>query len=437
MILVYVENITPRHRYIFDFILGDLLGQKYFFTDNLEEFESNDGPRISYGSLPIEAGLHFAAHPLLFETGIREQPVQVMQWEGLPVFFRVDGPSALPFDPFALSFYLISRYEEYLPFDADQHGRFNASSSLAFKEKFLHMPLVDIMADHLKSLLQQHFPQLRFERRPFRFIPTFDIDIAYAHLGKGLQRATLAWIKLMATGKFGELKERILTLTGKKTDPYDSFALLENLITTQGFESVYFVLVGDFGRYDRNTSYKNHRFRKLLQRLSKYADMGIHPSYRSYLDPSMFIAEKKRLEEITGKPIIKSRFHFLRMRFPESYRILIGAGIRHDYSMGYSTENGFRAGTHSSFNFYDLHRETCTDLTIHPFIFMDSALIDHQKYLPDQALEHINRLLAYPKKYGGEAVGIWHNYALSEKDQYKGWRRVLELVLEDVNNKSL
>jgi hypothetical protein len=437
MILVYTEHITPRHRYIFDFILEDLLGQKYAFSNDRKEFDESDSPKFSYGTIPAGDAMHFSAHPLLSETGLHEQPLRVMQWNGIPVFFEVKGPSAMPFDPFALSFYLISRYEEYLPFQPDEHGRFPAASSPAYKEGFLEIPLVDIVADQIKSILQQQFPQLRFESRPFRFIPTFDIDIAFAHLGKSWSRATLAWMKLLLGMQFSELKERMLTLSGRISDPYDNFAFQENLTIGQGFESIYFVLLGDFGKYDRNISYKNKRFRKLLQRLSSHCESGIHPSYGSYLDMAVFSKEKKRLEEITGHPVSKNRFHFLRLKFPDSYRMLIDSGIRDDYSMGYSNVNGFRSGTYSSFDFYDLQREIKTDLRIHPFIFMDSAMIDHLHFSPENALEKVEQLLLYPKKIGGEAIGIWHNYSLSEKHQYKGWRNVLQAVLEESNNKAL
>ena len=437
MILVYAENITSRHEYIFNFIIEEILGLKYSFTASKEEFDDYNGPRFSYGESPAGEEPHFKSHSLLSETGIRKQAIEVMQWNGLPVFFRVDGPSAMPFDPFALSFYLITRYEEYLPFDADEHGRFPATSSLAYKEAFLELPLVDLIANQVKYLLQQHFPQLQFEARPFRLIPTFDIDIAFAHYGKGRIRAVMAWMKLVLTGKLGELKERLLTISGRISDPYDNFALQENLTVQNGFESIFFVLMGDFGKYDRNTSHKDPRFRKLLQRLSLHAELGIHPSYRSFLDLPVLLKEKGRLEEITGKPVLKNRFHFLRMKFPESCRMLLESGIREDYSMGYVTVNGFRAGTYLPFDFYDLQKEARTELRIHPFIFMDSAMVDHLRYSPETALEKLDQLLSYPRKFGGEAIGIWHNYSLSEKHQYIGWRNVLQTVLEDSNNKSL
>ena len=147
--------------------------------------------------------------------------------------------------------------------------------------------------------------------------------------------------------------------------------------------------------------------------------------------------EKKRLHEMTGKVVTKNRFHFLRMKFPESYRILLDSGITDDYSLGYSTVNGFRAGTFTPFYFYDLEREEKTSLVLHPFIFMDSAFIDHLEYTPEQAVAEIEKCLDLSRDLAGEFIATWHNYALSEKSQYKGWRKVLQAAVESSIDPSL
>ena len=195
MILVYCEHITERHRFIFDFIFEDIMGVGCNLTQYLEEYRSFEGPKFSYSSSEFPGPLHFHPCSLLAEAGIKEQDTRISDWKGLPVFFQVDGPSSLPFDPFALSFYLVTRYEEYLPFDPDEHGRFRPQLSIAYKAGFLQKPLVDAIAMEVKNLLINHFPGARFPGRGLRFIPSFDIDIAYAHLGKGWGRAAAAWLK--------------------------------------------------------------------------------------------------------------------------------------------------------------------------------------------------------------------------------------------------
>jgi hypothetical protein len=436
MILVYCDNITERHRFIFDFIFGDILGEGCQLTQNKDAFAAFTGPKISYASDEIPECLHFQPHPLLSEKSVKDQQIKIFKWNGLTVFFKVEKPSVLPFDPFALSFYLVTRYEEYLPFEPDEHGRFRPELSLAYKEGFLQIPLVDSIIHAVKNILEAEFPGIKIPGQPFRFIPSFDIDIAYAHLGKGWGRATAAWLKLIIKADISQIRERLSTLNGKTADPYDNFQFHLDLAAKYGLPIKYFVLLGDFSRYDRNNTYRSHRFRGLLSALSQSAEMGLHPSYQSYLRPSIFKTEKKRLESIIQKPVENSRFHYLRLKFPQSYRILVAEGIKEDFSLGYSSMNGFRAGTCTPFYFYDLEKEEKSNLRIHPFIFMDSAMIDHLKVSPEAAAREITDLINQVKTHGGEAVGIWHNYSLSEKDQYKGWQSVLISILSHYQKNS-
>jgi hypothetical protein len=430
MIPVYCENITPRHRYIFGFVFEDLLGTGLHLTDDREEFLSISGPKINYSHDPAYGGIQVIPHGLLSEESVKIQDISVKGWNEMESLLPGDGVPVWQFDPFAFAFYLITRYEEYLPFEPDEHGRFRPELSLAYREKFLEIPLVDAIFHEFKKLLQAKYPGMEIPGQAFRFIPTFDIDIAFAHLGKGWKRAVAAWVKLFLKLDFRQIKERISVLQGKLPDPYDNFSLHGELARKYGHHPVYFVLLGDFSRYDRNTSYKSERFRKLLKALSQKADIGLHPSYRSHLRPDLFAEEKRRLASIILKPVNNSRFHFLRLKFPDSCRMLISEGIRDDYSLGYSSLNGFRASTCTPFHFYDLEKEEITDLKIHPFIFMDSAMIDHLKLSPRDSISVINSLVSKVEKFGGEAIGIWHNYSLSEKDQYKGWQKVLTTILE-------
>ncbi|MCU0370708.1 MAG: polysaccharide deacetylase family protein, partial [Bacteroidales bacterium] len=318
----------------------------------------------------------------------------------------------------------------------DEHGRFAVEKSLAYRGNFLQIPLVDMMAHEIKKLLQDRYPGIEIPGQPFRFIPSFDIDIAYAHLAKGWGRAVAAWVKLLLKADIEQVKERLATLSGNVKDPYDNFDLHAKWAGKYGHPLLYFILLGNFSKFDRNTSHKNRRFRKLIHDLGRYSEVGIHPSYRSHLCPEIFEEEKRRLEDIILKPVTRNRFHFLRLKFPESCRLLISQGITEDYSLGYSTINGFRASTCTPFLFYDLQKEEVTTLRLHPFIFMDSAIIDHMKLTPQQAISAITGLVDQVKKYGGEAIGIWHNYSLSEKDQYTGWQVVLESILEKYQNTS-
>lgn len=130
-VLILVPKMSNRLRYIMSFIMEEQLGLTYELTVNQATFEQFQGPRFVYGDAPLENDLFFKTSSLLFERDILSQDVKPFTHEGIlalfPVYHRL---SALPFDIFSAAFYLLSRYEEYLPFVRDSHGRFEASSSI-------------------------------------------------------------------------------------------------------------------------------------------------------------------------------------------------------------------------------------------------------------------------------------------------------------------
>jgi len=223
MVLIYSAHKTNRLNYVLDLIFRDILGVEWTFAENAVGFNEFKGPKINYSDSELTGGYQLFPHSLLFESGIWPQEINISKWNDLPVFFGNDSAKALPFDLFAMIFFLVSRYEEYLPFDGDEYGRFSYNESIAFKNNFLELPIVNLLALKFREEFQKLYPDTHFKIAEFSFIPTVDIDIAYAHLGKGPVRSALALTKLILGGKFGEIKNRFRTIIGKADDPFDNF----------------------------------------------------------------------------------------------------------------------------------------------------------------------------------------------------------------------
>ena len=134
-------------------------------------------------------------------------------------FFLSGKQSALPFDPFAASFFLVSRYEEYIPFIADEHNRFGARESFMFKSGFLDKPLVNQYAHMLGEILQKFNSGLELKTSQYKFINSVDIDNAYAYLGKGLVRTSGAFVNDLIKFRFGEIANRARTFVGLNAGP--------------------------------------------------------------------------------------------------------------------------------------------------------------------------------------------------------------------------
>jgi hypothetical protein len=431
MILILTQQTSPRLTYIFGLIFGDLLQLEHRVTSDAEEFRNYDGPKLAYGDSPPGDSPFFKAAGLLSETGIRKQVPDFFTYQGTTAFYSVTGEhAALPFDPFASAFYLVSRYEEYLPFHADVHGRFPAGHSTAFCQGFLQKPLVNIWSQMIGKILQERYPALKLPPKHFQFQPTIDVDSAYAYRQKGWLRTAGACMRDLLHRDFAEISARTRVLTGLQKDPFDTFDDIRNIHLQYNLTPVFFMLMGDHGKYDKNIPVSNAEFRSLTQSLAAGAEMGIHPSYKSYGSPAILRKEIARLSAVIGQPVTKSRQHFLRMTLPGTYRNLISQGITDDYSMGYASETGFRASICDTFRFYDLENETTTKLNIHPFAVMDGTLKDYKNLSPDEALVSIKQLMDEVRQVNGTFISLWHNESLSDTKRWSEWRKVYEGMLQ-------
>lgn len=431
MILFYVEKTTPRVRYAARLILKDLLGLDLRFTNEKEEYIQAKFTKINYSKEPMQSGVYIQAANLLFETDIFEQDIKIKKQDDLPLLFQSGAKSHLPFDPFAAAFYLVSRYEEYIPFIADEHHRFPAQDSLMYRLKVLDQPLVNIYAEKLAEVIFHAYPKTEFRRPQYRFINTVDIDNASAYLGKGLFRTLGSYLQDLMQFRFRDIGSRTRVLAGLEKDPFDTFDYLLNLQEEHGFQSIYFALFSRLGQYDRSLTRYSPRLQRYLKGIGDFCEVGIHPSYRSNDDVKILEEELLNLEKVVKKDISKSRQHFLRLNFPLTYRNLLEYEITDDYSMGYASETGFRAGICTPFRFYDLESEVETPLRVHPFPFMDGTFIYYLKKRPEEAQEIIGRYIETYRQFGGEFIPVWHNRVFSEKEpEWKGWNAVYEWMIQ-------
>ncbi len=441
MLLVYTKNITPRIEYIFKLIFSDILGVSIQFTTNKEEFINSNGAKLNYSNNKIKDEIFILPDKLLFEKGVAEQDISVTEWKTSPdtgvspyrtgkIFFQTGTNSDLPFDPFAASFYLVTRYEEYLPFISDEYQRFEAKQSLAYKYDFLDQPIVNQWAILLSEVIKKKYSNFTFPERKFQYISTIDIDNAYAYVHKSIFRTLGAAAKSLLNLNFKDNIKRYNALTGKNKDPYDTYDFLDFIHKKYNIKPIYFFLVGKYGKYGKNPSLKNRAFQSLIKNIGKNAEIGIHPSYTSYKKFNVLKEEINNLSGIINKKITKSRQHFLKLSFPETYKNLVKLNIKEDYTMGYAASVGFRAGICTPYFFYDITLEKETNLKIVPFQIMDTALNKYLNLTPEKAIFKIENIIKKVKYVNGTYVSLWHNEAVSEQREWKNWKFVYEKMLQ-------
>ncbi|MDR3679034.1 MAG: hypothetical protein P4L41_03635 [Flavipsychrobacter sp.] len=420
-IIIYSPTASARLTYVLDWLFAIRLQVPYVLTHNADDLPANTF-FIAYGAHFIHA-LSVPAAGLLGEIGVRQHDITIGNWYGIPTLYAAkDGTTGytLPFDMFSAMFFLLSRYEEYYAYTPDKHGRYPATQSELYKHGWLRRPLVDEWV-HLFGEMLQSYAGITLPVTPFSFTPTYDIDIAYSYLGKGAQRNIGGLAKDMLNGRMNIARQRASVLLGNAKDPYDSFGKLAELHKTTKVSPLYFVLCAlNNSAYDKNILPTHPLMVKLVKQLQADGSVFIHPSYNAQTG-SVLVKEKEVLEKITSTTITSSRQHYIRNLLPNTYRVLLQHGATDDYSMGYATHIGFRAGTSHMFQWYDVLTENATPLIIHPFCFMDTAAKYEEKLDVNTAFTALHLMAMILRQNGGRLITVFHNFSLGTSSLWAGW----------------
>lgn len=431
MLLVYSHKITSRLTYTFKHICKRILGLEVRFTSKIEDFIAHDSLKMSYTKQPLSNELFVRSNELLFEQGLSDLDINVQPWGNTKGFFATGERSDLPFDIFAASFYLLSRYEEYMPHVKDEYGRFLATESLSHKNNFINQPVVDIWAYILKDVLQKRFPEFEFPSRSYKVQPVIDVPMAYYFRQKGLLRTVGGTLSELGRFRFKQLYQRYLVLMGFKHDPYDTFKWLINKQKQSKFKFMVFFLIGDYSTYDKNINANKKQFVSLIKSIADYCDVGIKVSYFSLDNISILKKEKAKIEAITNTDLKAVRHSFSKLNLPISYRNLIELEINQDFTMGYIDTLGFRAGTCTPFQYYDLDYEVQTPLQINPYHCLDFALLKYKSQL--DKTQYLQKIIDEVKAVNGTFVPVFHNYSLSDTEPWEGFKTLFNLTVASVN----
>lgn len=440
MLLFFTSSVSSRIQYIVRLLFEEISGLNVTFTLSKEEYLSFAGPKMAYCREDPGDGFFLESSGLLFEKEIFPHEVAARHYRDIPILFESavpalsgssGGDTAFPFDILAASFYMVSRYEEYLPFESDKYGRFPATSGMAYRAGFLGIPIVNIWLKLFMERLRLKYPSLMTHQEPYRYLPTIDIDHAYAYRYRSLFRTMGGIGRSLVQGRPGEVLDRFRALAGLSDDPCDTFSFIRSLHERHQLSTICFLLFADYGGDDNNITVTGKGMLDLVKSLSGWSALGVHPSISASDHLPRLEAEIRGLAQAAGKGITRSRQHFLRFRLPETFRQLERLGITDEYSMGFASHPGFRAGIAHPFNFFNLAGNAETTLRIHPVQVMDVTFRDYLRLTPTESLQQIKQIIGQVRLYNGEFVSLWHNESLSDTGRWKGWRHLYEEVIKE------
>lgn len=422
MLLIYTRQSTSRVDYIFKHICTRILGVEISLTTSVDAFVSHQGPKMSYGKQALGSEFFVKSQGLLFEQGFEDQPIQVRPWNTSVCFFAVDGNSVLPFDIFAAAFYLMSRYEEYLPHVKDEYGRFPAQASIGYKEGFIQSPVVDIWAQYFGQSLQEYFPNVKLKKHGFKVRTLINAELPYQFLQRGPVATLVSLIKKLFRFRFVSLFKEIQVLSGFKSDPYDTFEFLMSTANKTNNLLTVFFLLGDAPQLLRNVNSRRRKFQSLVKYVSDYTSVGLVISHKALSDLELLQHEKRSLEELTHREVEASVNAGYLVNLPDIYRFLVEVEIPRDFSMVYEDHIGFRGGTCTPFLFYDLDYEIKTPLLVQPVVAAISGLHGQKRQQVHDTLLSIKEEV---KGLNGEFSVILRNEDFSKLFKNRTWHSLI------------
>ncbi|MEL6676078.1 MAG: hypothetical protein AAFR61_27980 [Bacteroidota bacterium] len=357
----------------------------------------------------------FALDPLTHPPGVAQQAQQ-------SVLFPAPNPQGfcLGYDILAAVFYLVADVEKYQASHLDHYQRYEQQAYPSADWGLEHRPLAQVYAEELWEVLTAAHPKAAAWRQSasFTYEITWDIDHPWKYLHKSLPVSLGGWVKEWLRGDVSSALERMRSWVSRK-DPYFTF---EEVLTLSPPErSRFFFLIDRHHSNDSRFTYQLPALQALIRKIAATHPVGIHPSFTSFQDEEKIRHETTMLGHFTDQSVQSARMHYLRFHYPETYRYLLQAGIRHEYTPCLYQQGGFPLGVAVPIPWYDLLADVESELMLHPTLLMDRSLQQYAALSPEAALERTKTLIEVCHTFNGHFTLLLHNDVLSESGEWKGW----------------
>ncbi len=418
-LIVFSKLLTPRIKYIFNFIFKDILKAEVEFTGNAQYFSQSPQYKISYGDHPLADELFFKSTSLLFSNKLEEIKVKSTEFYEYKAPFPVED-SALPFDVFAASFFIVTRYEEYLHQQKTVEG-FKPVMSLQHKWKVLERPIIDEWAMILKSIIKKKYPDFRFPGKSFSSQPALNFNLT-PDIPDGFLNKTRFVFSSLFQKENNYISSKFDEFTGVRVKNEMVLEQLKTRFAKKSGKPVFFISIPHISS---DYIHKAH----LAEGFSK-APVGLLRPCASDKEKTTAIKnDLSLLRELLPEQIIPISQQLEPLKFPICYLNILNLGVLADYSMGYQEAPGFRAGTATPFNWYDLQLEKVTALMIHSYCITDTQL---QYLSPADAKNEITAYIKAVKLVDGAFLSCWNLKSLSANPKYKKLNTLFNLLLTEV-----
>lgn len=461
MLLIETPDTRLSERdYILDVVLNEFLGLSWrrvsaYRTDVRITLQGQPGcvllPDILFCvpeenwltpfSMPKRPLSHWNSGELQRPANLVDPVLPVIYGDQEPTFQRNNQTIRLPIDIFGSAFFMLSRYEELVTNDRDEHDRFPAWASLAYREGFLERPIVDEYVELLWLVLYMLWPQLQRKHRAFRVRVSHDVD----RPSRYQYGSTYRFLRALGGDilKRGNLRSAwrapLIRLSSRQrlhpADPFNTFDWIMDQSEEHGLRSAFYFICGrTHPKRDALYDPGDPAIRALMRRISERGhEIGLHPSYNSYLCPERLKAEAQRLKRICDEEAIEQkgwggRMHYLRWRQPITLRAWEQAGMDYDCTLGYADHQGFRCGTCQEYTAYDSEVRRVLRISIRPLVIMECTVLGNM-YMglrnKEMAQRKMLELRSRCQMFNGIFTLLWHNSELFYSNQRNIYNSVI------------
>lgn len=421
MLISIPKNCSGEIEYVIDVVFREFLGLSY--TIEISETIRNVVVNVGTKSLTITNNF-FSSNDLNLLTTesnipsdvnfakfkLRKQSFDLVVFYGRPKMEISPNEVVLHFDLIGSIFYMLSRWEETLEGQRDNHGRYITSASLAFRQGFIKRPIVNEYVEFIWAILN-YLGLLETRRvRDYLIRPTHDIDHLERWNSPGARAKDI--VSILGQRK-GYSDYKLQDCLRKSNDPYVTYGNLQCVAERANSKALFLFMGGGGTKYDSSYSLEKESNKKIIKDVASTGhDVGLHPSYGTYDNLSKLVCEKKNLERILGSSVSKARQHYLRFCPSKTWPAYAASNISEDYTVGYADYVGFRAGVCFDYSAFDLQTRSVLPLKVVPLLIMDVTLFKYMKLDIDAALSEIEDIKSEVKKYNGIFHFLWHNSSL-------------------------
>ncbi|WP_218118577.1 polysaccharide deacetylase family protein [Billgrantia gudaonensis] len=359
-----------------------------------------------------------------------------------PLIELCDQGAIIHYDILGLAYWMLSRLEEIGRTDLDEHQRFPAVSSHAYKHNYLERPIIDEWMIILGQVIQQVWPQTELRRHEFSVKVSHDVDTPSQYAFKPwptIGRMMAGYLLKRREFKAFFTAPHVKLATGAQlhpADPYNTFDWLMDVSEANNIQSAFYFLCGRTSPVrDSDYELEYPAIRNLIRRIhDRGHEIGLHPSYGTFQKPELIKQEADRLKRVCAElGIVQTewggRMHYLRWEQPTTLRAWENCGMSYDSTLGYADSPGFRCGTCYEYPAFDPVAQTHLRLRIRPLVVMECSVISCM-YLglrnSDEALKKVTDLKKKCRKVNGLFTLLWHNSYFDNKELFGVYKKALQ-----------